>query len=1304
MDSTPGLRPATVSGPVMSARFSPALLLLAISLLAPLGAEAQTGLPQLPSEAPSSLFAAKAKGGSGELNASGSWDFSALSSFSLGSSRGAALGLGQAQPLLFKQTPDLLLGFRYDESWFVDARVSPEGGQSRYAAGYRGREGEVLREFRAGNTGIGLPSLPFVSLGEGGAYSFGALLKAGQGPFDAGALLRYDQADRVRRVYRGSAELNEEVLPVASFLRGRFFSLAGFSGSRPVLYAESLSGSAKGSDGSSWRRLGDEEFLLGATTTEVEIERAVTTRLAVLWSDSSGGLQIDGQPALLVFDPKGAPGPQEDLSRYLIPGPHDELFVRNRASGRREGAWAVDSLDSGLCRVLALPATPASILRPFEPILPDLYTRIPDSEGNLPPSLGLFEIVASSLSASAQIQVDRDAIASSIEVTRNGVADPSFTLDLSQGLLVLQRPPEAAETIEVSYLRQSSERRTGSLTGGLIGRYRLGEDTELWSALWGHLGLPGIGYAEEGMQDPAGLTFALGTTKEQGSLRWKLGAAASLGWAESSGRYRLEGMEEGSLGAGFHALDGILPAGLSFEAVEDRQLEAAWPKLDAVLHADGGSSRSLRVKAADPGDLALEKVLALPPLDSFGSLVFFVTATGSGAGNLELRLDGGPGSQAALRLVLPLAAVAGGAYRIRMDYGPGLVYSQTDEKAPEIFLPGLVAQRDALQTGAGRLLLSLTGLSSGDEVRIDELLLEDPVGSSSLSLSGRLGWEEPEAMIEVAGLEILHGVKLGLDVATGLGSSSFVNSGLSLATGLGPLAVQGALRGLLSKDVVSMNGSHDLGLSLPLLELGDRFSFDPSAGVWSRGFGFELGKKGLAALAFSGKAEGIADQGATALAGLSQDWSASLALLTSALRLEGGLGQRFGVLPSLPSDYLGAWRETGLLLAPFAGEDRRKRTVNAKASLAAETLSLRLSADSGPAALDRSSDEARLRLAPPPLRLWGLGLSPWYERVWSDSRLGGNSDLGTFLLSGGELLGSLRTPREALPFAELFDAATASLFVSDSGRPGLGEAAYKGASGLGLERSPSSTLADLFLPSSLAFALRRELATKGSVVRDRRFIEGSIGWAALELFGSRGSMPLYKDYASDEYRMSLAGVLESQGSAALVGWKLSHEIAASLFGDESRPGDRLIASQRFSFEVLPGGYDWTETAGFELSRRQDSSPLLSLYSFLAGRGAPLSAPALGGGGPTFDSAFLRGLLEARPAARSVLRADCKIKGTLRDGNAPSPALAFSEAWENRLSSVGRLSTYWRLASSQELDGEGALTLGFEAALGLTLSF
>jgi hypothetical protein len=1270
-----------------------------------LGAEE---LPALPAEAPTSIFAAKGPAGAGELLASGSWDLSLLSSATLGIPGGGGLTLNQVQPLLFKQTPDLLLSFLYDERWYAEARVSPDGGQSRFAAGFRGGEGETLREVRIGNSGIGLPSLPFVTLGEGGAYSLGGLVKAKSGAFEASALLRYDQADRVRRVFRGSTEISETIIPIASFMRGRWF----LAGAGPItnlrLYVESQAGTAVAADGSRWRALTAEEYRLVGSGGYVELDKAATGRIAATWSElAAGDLLFGASKAALFYDPLGIPSSYEVLSKYSLAGDVGEIFVRDRASGDKAAGYEALAGKDGIVEIVRSSAL-APDPRPFAAAVPDLYARKPDETSGLFAALPAFEIVATRLSGGSSITIEKDVIAGSIEVRRNGLEDAAFAFDPVQGSLSLSRPPEATETIEVSYLRQSAERKAGSITGGLVGLYRGDAGLSAWTALVGHVGIPGQGYAEEGRSDPARLSFVVGSEKAGGKLTWKATALGSLGIAEVSGRYRIEGMEgSGDYKTSFYPVLGAVPTDFTVEEKALPDFDSTWPLLSKLLHPDATSaSKGLRIDALNAGDLALEKLETAPPLASFEKFIIFVKALSAQA-SLRITVDSGAGTTPALTLEVPLSLLQGGWKRIAFAYGgDGTITVRDGEGGQELSFAAARGAYDAFHLGGSRLRIEALQLAQGDSVQLDELLLEAPRGDSSLAFWAEAAYLDREAGVTIAGLSLLKGIDLGLDSSGSLAAAPFLNGGLDAATRLGPFSIKAGLHGLLSDATPSYRANHRLAFDpagFPLV-LSDNFSLNPANLGFARGNLLSLDAGNIGRISLESSTEKLGDLAASGLGGLTQTWKGRLGLASFAF-IESEAVERSSPGPSLPGDYFGAWTQAYSFLLPRGGQATTARSLSAKAALGLgggkELLTSSLGFDARVGAVTDRGDGFSLKLAPPLPTVAGIRFSPYYTRVWSDRRPGSDAALYDFASADFARLSSMSLVWQALPFGEFYGSATHDALVSVFGAGGLSELSYIPELGLAVSRDPGSTVLDLLLPSGLLLSWKREISTKGVDFRDVGTFTGKLDFAALDIFGSNGRTPRFVRYASDEYRLSFGGGFDLPAGASVSAWNLSNQTMVSLFGDQRNPGEKLLVDNRSAFASAASGLTWSEKLGLVLSRQRERTFLLDFYRFLALNVAKPLAPKGGG----IASSYLGILAELEPKARSILSIDAEIKGGKQDAGAPPPDLSFTESWETRITVPERLSLWVKASFAQARTGTtGDIALSLEASLGATFSF
>ena len=1281
----------------------------------------------LPAEAPSSLFSAGA--GKGELRASGSWDLEFLSSVSFFRPAGGGLQLGQVQPLLMTQNPDLLLDFNLLDRWYVEARVSPEAGATRYAMGYKGAQGETLEEVRVGNSGIGLPELPFVNLGDGGAYSFGGLVRAGGPGLEARAMLRYDQAERVHRSFAGSREISETTALASDFIRGRWFYLPAVESGLKV-YVQSAVGSLKASDGSLWRRLGIDEYSLEEGGRVLELDVAATTSVALAWYGldlSALDLSISGTGASLAFDAAAAPyvydpsvtqtRPIEILSHYALASSAGDVFVRDMGSGKKLSQYLVLTDTDGSVEVREGAGTLVDP-RPFQSEEPSLYTRVPNQTTISFPDLGEFELVSQSFAASDGIPLDADAIGASIEVLRDGVPDPAFEVDKTKNLLILLRPPQAAERIDLSYLRESSQRKSGALTAGLVGILSR-EDLSAWTALSGHLGIPGQGYASSGQDSPAWAELSAGAAKSKGSLTGSLGLAARMGYAESSGRYRIDGMEDGAdTTSSYWPSGGSMPAGFTLAQVASPSFAASWPSLSSALHADGSASDCLEIGSfSDPsftGSASFKRIVDTPPLSSFGSFTFFARSSAGSSGNLtgaslSIALDDGLGGHTALSVTLPLDVLSSGWTRLRFNFASGRLTLTVGEGGTEsVFEPSSgLPTRDFQVTAASRVVISVAGMSAGQSLDIDELLLEDPVGSSSLDLSAKLAYKDKAWVLGSSALPVLSGIDARLTVTGELADQAWAFTDIGLGTALGPFGLD---LGLSAKDyagLFSMTGRHSLSFapSWSPVQASDRFAPASDSDSYTKDDSLSLSLGPLGKV--SAEAGSIySDDPLSSNPGLLQrSWKltagdGSLIAASASVEESSNSNDRSG----LGAGYFDRWYGSFADYMPHSMGTGAKRGLSSEIDLlpllGSPLLTGTLSLDDSDLGLGDRGLSLGLRGGASIGLPGDIRLSPWYSRTWTARRSGIDGDLLAFTRGGLDELYRVPIPWSSIPFAELASPAPLSAFSGIALDGPYYSSAYTPQVGLKFEREPGISPWELLIPQALSCSYSRELTSDGFSVLDTGVIAGSLVFSALELFGSRGAYPFFKRYANDEYRLDLSSTLELPSGSGPSSWTLAEDVMVSLLGERVAGSDRLVATERYDMSATPAGTKWSATAGLDLARILDRSWLLSAYSLASSLAAtPIKGLPVG-----LDSLWLRSILASSPLAKRTLSFDASLASTTGDDPSAYPTLSFDESLESRISVPDRLEAWSKLKLGQSLASTGTLTFDVETSLGLSLSF
>jgi hypothetical protein len=1292
----------------------------------------------LPVEAATSLFSVDMGGKDAELLVHGSWEASLMGQTGLVLDNSGGLSLSDEVPILFTQTPDLYLSFLLLKKYFVEARVTSDASEVRYSAGYKGGEGELIKEIRVGNDGISFPALPFLSLGTGSYRSFGAAAKVGSETFEGRAMLRYDQADRVEKKFVGSSEVTETVVAASDFIRGRYFATPGVPATNLEVYVQSTSGTISGGDGNKYRLLASSEYSYKAATGFIALSLAATSRVIAYYAGSGSASSSvtlgSGKVCALLYDPALRPAAAardtEILCRYAMTGGEGvKAFVRDLSSGLKDSNYEVRVDSSGYAEVTrgsVTDPTNAIYRRPFDGDMSYLYTTDFTSDSGdktYSPNLSKAIVVRRYLPVS-QISIDTDVIEGSVEVTRNGVSDYAFTVDAKGGVLTLATEPGLDEEIVVTYLRESSERSSGSIAAGLGGVFDLGDKRSAWAALGLRWSVPGTSYASAGVSNPGTLTLTAGEKDAEGAFQQNAAIAGTWKTDEAAGRYRVEGMEnQGSYATSFRLLTATTDYTIT-QPVETG-LASAFPTLESSLHSDGTSQRALKI-AADSTitTTAIDLVETLsdaPTISDFKTFAFFARRSGIGSASLTVTIDTGNSSSRALSVTVPSTVLSTSWQRYIFKYGSteSILYKQNVEDA-DLETVGSSVYYDSKVSDAARLTISLTGALADEVVWVDEVCLEDSTGQASLLFSGGASYKNADFSLGTSRLTLLKGIEASANSSMGLSESSYASGGLSAATSLGPLKVSANMRGSASSSAASLRGGHSISLPASTfpLSFADSFDMNTQAGSFGREDRLALAGDRAFSLALDSTTTWYpsSDEGL-----LDQAWSGSLSLADGrlALALSALNSAEPAFLDALGSGYFDSWIGGFAYLLPAAEDssDRREVTASLTGALSPgkNILSLKASVVGEPQDATPLRDEsltARLSL---PLSIGkGFLLSPYYQRYWLERRLAqgaaGTGLVDVASLSLSDLSASASPLLSSVPFVEFSDSSVYEAFSSyTAGLSDLSTATYAPSLGLLVSRSYGSSWYDLVLPSALSAAYKRSLLrSSDDSLSDANGLEMKASFGAINLFGSMGAYPLLPGVESDEYSSTIQGTVSLVSGESEFRSDLILQNSATLYGNGNR--DSFTLDQRFSLTTLPSSTAWSESLSLGLSLLRARSWLLDLYR-LALRGVALPSPVpdptspVPAGKATIVSSFLSELAGATPVSRTIFSLSAALDSTESDAEAQALGFDIAENLEWKITVPERLTVSVKPSLVQKRDADsGDLTMGGALTIAATVSF
>ena len=384
-----------------------------------------------------------------------------------------------------------------------------------------------------------------------------------------------------------------------------------------------------------------------------------------------------------------------------------------------------------------------------------------------------------------------------------------------------------------------------------------------------------------------------------------------------------------------------------------------------------------------------------------------------------------------------------------------------------------------------------------------------------------------------------------------------------------------------AEGVFSASGGHTLTIpAVPFpVALTDAFSAAWS-GDFSRRDVLTISPARWMSLCLDTRADGVGDV-------LTQKWAGSLTLAPLSgfsAGLKADLSQALSGYPASGSWYGERWiREMALVLPWSQGVDiSRGERLEASMDLVPSPVGFHLETDAAAKSVNFTPDwrdqenvfnlsaVLLLKLQPTPSdtltaslgyqRYASLcGTFPSGERFKADA-----SEYLSLLFAQGYLL-------TGIPYTELFTDGSGTILPlwADVSR-GI----YSPRATLGLARTYSSRLLDLFIPSSVDLTVGQDLSKDGGLSSTEVFIQPRLSMHAINLFGSLGSHSLLGFVRTDEYGMSFSGSFTRSPGEAFLPAEISIDASA---GFEGLSGQHLTVTNAYKWTQA----DWDEPAGVE---------------------------------------------------------------------------------------------------------------------------
>ncbi len=571
-------------------------LLLFIFFLASSFLAAQQYIP-LEEEAPEALFETQLWDADMELFLIGSWDLTLTGSFGFGidteDTTVTPLPFPTfSQGIIFNQVPDLTLSLWLLNRFFFETTFTEDSDDNTFLLGYRGKEDEFLQSVLIGNTSITMDTYSFLETYETPPHSLGgkALFKSDFSQHEV--MVRYDPAEKQKKLYRGTYEIVEETIRLSNYEQGRQFLFPDADVADVEIYIEESNGPfTDGSGEHYYRKLEAGEAVISEKNGWVFFDTSVTRRVLVYYTkdgkevgDSSlgggflcgvtaGELDPEAEPIDFSWDVADYLG--EDMAERRVTVNGKECLLINEpgvfSPFELQNSYAVTiDLPDESWRVKTELIDKADLLGTRETVKTKLdreHSRVllfysgsnSRDPSNRYPLAGSFpflygperETRSGYISKELRIEVllesdgyylEGDIIPGSITVKINGREEQSFDFDGNSGLITFYTYIHPEDRVEILY-RTASQSGGGNLIGGIGNRFYLTPELVLDAAAGIKWNVLPNAYTIEAGENPGSVLATAGISYETDRFSGSLDTGVSFSTPDTTGTFRALGME-----------------------------------------------------------------------------------------------------------------------------------------------------------------------------------------------------------------------------------------------------------------------------------------------------------------------------------------------------------------------------------------------------------------------------------------------------------------------------------------------------------------------------------------------------------------------------------------------------------------------------------------------------------------------------------------------------------------------------------------------------------------------------------------
>jgi len=604
-------------------------------------------------------------------------------------------------------------------------------------------------------------------------------------------------------------------------------------------------------------------------------------------------------------------------------------------------------------------------------------------------------------------------------------------------------------------------------------------------------------------------------------------------------------------------------------------LEAAYGDIIKRLHTTDGTQRILRIawESMEPGISAgIDGRMGELPLADYRALSFFVKGPANKNGTLNFFTAEGPNSifQPKFEAHIPLGAFREGQWsKVTIRYnGTNTGISVDGVGVPDAWFRYLPAPklRDKVEGKSGYTAVLITpGQGSAlndDNICIDEIILEDAAMAYRLNAGGAFEYKKSGTLISINDTDVLSDFLFTATVESEFRADP-INRGPETAESMAQRTgaeisflgakIYGNLLYSLTKDDFLWSADHGISREWELFSFKETFYASPNTNSAKHGF-----NAGFSSNFYTKIDAGINYD----YSGLERKWALGMGYKSErdfipSVDITGAAAWSQDDKAEENENYAGLWIRTWGSMIPDAGKNAKGRKTSAKIIITESTKPVGAvvtlegkTSSTGLTAVTNLENSAFLDV---PVILNKTSLNFRAGRLFKKQINFFGSDVKQESEKFFESINDFLPLWKTIPGYSLFAYdINEAMDKSRNNSPSFGITQYMAFNdhfGVKANFPSMFNLAAFVVPSGASLRLERIIEQKLDTRSDMLNFSGSLGFSAVNMFGTFGYLPLFKFYKSDEFtHAAQAAVIFPRNED--VSWKVQSAIGMSFRGFE----------------------------------------------------------------------------------------------------------------------------------------------------------